>query len=302
MSRPLALAAAAAAATLLACDSRKAERHPNAADLPDRRERTTLSSSSTAREPEPPPVPVVADLVADGTHWRIKTARNGPIHVWIPRGYRARGATTIIYVHGYYTYVDGAWEQMQLPLQFASSTLNAMFIACEAPSGGHEAVFWRSLPALLDAVDAGIGQPAPRRRVVAIAHSGGYRTILEWLGADELDTVVLLDAAYGEIDQYRNWVLASPRHRLINVGDYSTRKWTEPLHKSLPTSVILDDFPSLEDGIPEEAAKARILYIRSKLGHFPIVTGGIALPMILRTLRARRVLDTPLTELIEPKP
>jgi hypothetical protein len=62
---------------------------------------------------------------------------------------------------------------------------------------------------------------------------------------------------------------------------------------------VLDHFPTLEEGMPKTARKARILYIKSDLGHFPLVTGGIAIPMILRTLRAKQLLREPLAELIE---
>jgi hypothetical protein len=91
---------------------------------------------------------------------------------------------------------------------------------------------------------------------------------------------------------------ASPKHRLIDVGD-DTRQWTEQLHAELPSTVILDGFPSVEDEIPPSAAKAKILYIRSSLGHFPLVTGGVSLPMVLRTLTRRRLLDVPLAELLD---
>ena len=72
------------------------------------------------------------------------------------------------------------------------------------------------------------------------------------------------------------------------------------MHAGLPDSVVLDGFPSVEEGLPKSASRARILYIKSTLGHFPLVTGGIALPMILQTLRAPRVLRKPLEELVGP--
>jgi hypothetical protein len=62
---------------------------------------------------------------------------------------------------------------------------------------------------------------------------------------------------------------------------------------------VLEQFPSLDEGIPRKAARARILYIKSNLGHFPLVTGGIALPMILRTLRAKRLVREPLAEILQ---
>ena len=205
----------------------------------------------------------------------------------------------MIYVHGLYTKVDGAWDEHNLPHQFAASTINAMFIACEAPSSLGEAVAWTSMSELLATVDAAIADVRqPRRRIVAVGHSGAYRTLLHWLTDETLDTVVLFDAAYGEIESYRSWVTAKPRRRLIDVGD-DTKKWTEELHKKLPDTVILEDFPPVEQEIPAAVARAKILYIRSTMGHFPLVTGGIALPMVLRTLRMRKLLDVPLAELVD---
>src|ERR1051325_1638134 len=68
-----------------------------------------------------------------GRHWRIDGPR-GPIHVWIPPGYRAETAATIVYIHGYYDDADTAYVGHRLPEQFAMSALNAMFIVVEAPS------------------------------------------------------------------------------------------------------------------------------------------------------------------------
>jgi uncharacterized MAPEG superfamily protein len=269
---------------------------PSSELQPAVRERTTLPPSTTvAHEPAPPPS--ASDLVSDGKHWRIATA-HGPIHVWVPRGYNPKRAELVLYVHGFYTNVDEAWDEHHLPYQFAASAIDAMFVACEAPAGLEEAVSWPELEPLLAAVEAGIGQPRPKRRIVALGHSGAYRTLLGWLADTNLDTVILLDAAYGEIESYKNWVNASTKHRLIDVGD-DTKQWTEELHKELPATVTLDEFPPVEDEIPKEAARAKILYIRSTMGHFPLVTGGIAIPMVLRTLRGKKLLDVPLAELVE---
>jgi hypothetical protein len=280
---------------LIACgpDSQQ----PQELDLPMEPPTGAPSSSAVRKERRPPPTK--ESLVEDGKHWRLTTP-HGAVHVWTPRRYRAKRATAIVYVHGYYVNVDESWEQYHLASQFAASGINAMFIACEAPSGGAEPVSWQSLQALLTTVETSIAQEMPQRRVVAVGHSGAYRTLLAWLDEKELDTVVLLDAAYGEIEQYRRWITADESHRLINVGDLSTREWTDQLHALLPDSVVLEHFPSIEDGLPKEASRARILYIKSTLGHFPLVTGGIALPMILQALRAPRVLRRPLEKLIEP--
>lgn len=261
------------------------------------RERTSLSVERTSAErPPPAPPPTLQELVDGGTHWRITTA-HGPVHVWIPKGYNRRRAETIVYVHGFYTHVDGAWKNYKLPTQFAASAINAMFIAPEAPASGSEAVSWTSLADLLAAVEQGIGRSWPKRRVVVIGHSGAWRTLLGWLDEPAIDTVVLVDAAYGEIDQYKNWILGDDRRRLIDVGD-DTRQWTDALHAQLPDTVVLDGFPSLADGMPRTVQRARIVYIKSRIGHMPLVTDGIALPMLLRTLRAKRLVREPLAELL----
>ncbi len=254
-----------------------------------------VAARATEVETVPPAPITTTDLVAQGRHWRVVT-KNGAVHVWIPPGYTRRRAETVVYVHGFYTNVDGAWKDHFLPVQFAASGINAVFIACEAPSGPGQKISWTSIGALLDAVTAGIQQQLPRRRIVAIGHSGAYRTLAGWLREPLLDTVVLLDAAYGELDSFSAWV-QQKGHRLINVGD-GTKKAADAMHAKLPQTVILDGFPSIEDEIPKDAARAKILYIRSNVGHFPLVTAGEAIPMLLRTLRAKKILDVPLADLL----
>ncbi len=286
-------------AMIAACADRDDEpQKPRRLNLPMQEEPVADPSSSSVRKEPRPPV-TKESLVEDGKHWRLST-KNGGVHVWTPRRYRAKRATAIVYVHGFYVNVDQSWEQYHLATQFAASGINAMFIACEAPSGAGQPVSWKSLQELLATVEKSIDQEMPQRRVVAVGHSGAYRTLAGWLDDKELDTVVLLDAAYGEIDQFQKWIKADEDHRLINVGDLSTRPKADKMHAGLPDSVVLDGFPSLQEGLPKSASRARILYIKSTLGHFPLVTGGIALPMILQTLRAPRVLRKPLEELVGP--
>jgi hypothetical protein len=223
----------------------------------------------------------LADAVAAGRQWRLDTP-HGAVHVWIPASYEPTTASTIVYVHGYYTNVDDAWTRNQLPEQFALSGINGLFIACEAPSRPQDPVAWRSLRALLATVRTATVEQLPRGHLVAIGHSGAYRTLIPWLENAQLDTVVLVDAAY-EPDPFRWWTRASRRHRLIDIGE-DTRRWTEPLHRALP-SVVLDEVPPPEAGaLPPEAAAARIVYIRSTVGHMPLVTGGVVLPMVLRAI------------------
>ena len=248
---------------------------------------------------EQPPTP--EELVAAGQAWTLDTP-HGHVHVWIPDGYDAETAATIVYVHGYYVDVDEAWEDQRLAEQFAISGLNALFIACGAPESASEPVTWPSLGELLDTVRDGIGRGLPDRTLVAVGHSGAHRTLVHWLDERRLDTVVLVDAAYGELAPYRRWLRRSSRHRLIDIAA-DTRWRADRFHRTLEDTVTVERFPSPDEGgFPSFAREARILYVRAHREHMQLVTDGVALPMTLRALRVPLVDGKSRSEPLEPLP
>ncbi len=197
---------------------------------------------------------------AGGEHIRLETAK-GAVHVWLPAGYSAESAGIALYVHGYYTDVDRAWKQHRLAEQFAASGRNAIFIAPEAPDGLGQQVFWPELDDLLHEVTRQTGLRRPWGPVVAMVHSGGYRTAAAWLDDEQVDDLVLLDALYGEEQAFADWTLASD-HLLILVGA-DTLRWTEPF-----------------------AREARVhVYLRSGVRHMDLVTKGKTIPMLYRMSR-----------------
>lgn len=240
----------------------------------------------------------LAAAVAAGRSWRLETA-NGPVHVWVPAGYHADGAATVVYVHGYYTDVDKAWVNHRLPQQFALSGVNALFIAPEAPSGSRQKVHWPSLADLLVEVQRGTGVTRPMGATVAIGHSGAYRVLLAWMDYPGLEHIVAMDAMYGEVDAWSEWVAASPSHRLIQIGD-DTVRWTEELAAVAAaggaTVATIDRFPEDPAELPDEAVAAQVLYIRSQLGHMPLVSAGLGLPFVLRLMPAEILPDAPWRE------
>ncbi|MBL0218252.1 MAG: hypothetical protein IPQ07_30765 [Myxococcales bacterium] len=261
---------------------------PVALALPAARPKMVMPDSYIAQDDVP--ALSIPKLVEAGQHWRLETSR-GAVHVWTPHTYNPKTAITVVYVHGYFTDVDGAWRDHRLPEQFALSGINAMFIACDAPSDKYKPVAWPSLHGLLASVVAEIGVSMPQGRVVAMGHSGAFRTLEQWLPNQRLDTIVLLDAAYGDTWGYRNWLYAASDHRLIDVGD-DTLKESDALHRMMPGTLVIDGFPN--DELTDHERTARILYIRSQLGHMPLVTGGHAIPTLLRALRAPRILTAPI--------
>jgi hypothetical protein len=229
----------------------------------------------------------VAAAVAAGRHERLETP-HGAVHVWVPAGYHADGAALVAYVHGYYDDVDSAWSGHRLAEQFALSGVNAVFVACEAPKGLRAPVEWRSLGELIETVErAGIERPLGP--VVAIGHSGAYRTMIGWLEEPSLDLVISLDAMYAETEPFRDWVRAAPRHRFVDVTE-DTVRWSEELARDL-ASVNLDRVPP--DSWPKEALAAKALFVRSQHAHMPIVTGGRVIPLVLRLVPAETLPDAP---------
>lgn len=233
-------------------------------------------------EPEPAEID---PAVATGVHWRLMTDR-GPVHVWTPANYDRETAITVVFVHGYNTDVDNAWTDYRLPEQFARSGVNAMFIACGAPSASNRPMVWASLSGLLATVKAGIAQPLPWGQVVAVGHSAAYRTLVLWLPNPALRTLVLLDAAYGELDQFQRWARDETYHRLINVAS-DTIPDSNLMHAFLPGTRRVDGLPA--NGWPDDVRTSRLLYVRTTVGHMPMITGGIALPLVLRALPSSAV-------------
>jgi hypothetical protein len=217
------------------------------------------------------------------THLRLRTP-HGPVHVWSPANYDRDTAGVVIYVHGYFTNVDDAWKEHRLARQFAESGLNALFIACEAPEGPRDEVNWTNLGELLDAVAAGIHDPLPEGRIIVVGHSAAHRTITSWLGDDPIDTIVLVDALYGQMPEFRAWLDADEEHRLIDVANL-TRRWSDVLHAEIPDTLVFDRFPPAKAGKLTGARHARVVYVHSQHDHMSLVTGGVALPMLLRAVQ-----------------
>ncbi len=236
-------------------------------------------------------LPPIATAVARGTQLRIDGPR-GPIRVWIPSGYRADTGATILYVHGYYDTVDTAWTGHQLPEQFAQSSLNAIFIAPEAPSSNRNPVTYPDLGEVLRVVEEKAGVVRGAALTVAMGHSGAFRTLESWLDEPLLDQVVMIDAMYGEEDKFIEWYKASPSRRLILVGE-DTVLGGEAYAQKLPEALVIDRVPPSYELFPPEARSSRLVYLRAQYGHMALVMEGIVMPSVMRLLPVEQLVDGP---------
>ena len=251
--------------------------------------------AALAQEPRllPPPDTAgpIAKAVSAGRHVRIDGPR-GPIHVWIPASYHADTGATILYVHGYFDDADTAWTGHQLAQQFALSALNAVFVVPEAPVAQKTPINYPDVGELLRLVQDETGVTRGGALTVAVGHSGAFRTLQAWLDEPLIDQIVMVDAMYGDEDALLGWLRASPRRRLIFVGE-DTLLGTESIAGKLPDTVILDRFPPTWDLWPAAARTARSVYVRAQYLHMPLVTEGIVLPSLLRLLPVELLPDLP---------
>jgi hypothetical protein len=213
------------------------------------------------------------------------------VHIWVPEDYDPVTAGIVVYVHGLFTDVDGAWTDHKLAEQFSQARKNALYVACESPKAPEEEPSWDSLNALVDAVTAflrTVDQLAPQVPDIVVAgHSGAYRTILLWLG-EPIRHVVLVDALYGNEDEFAAWIDASRpsvdgrfTRQLTIVAD-DTYRWAEPFVRRYADVVTRMQIPELTAGFAPPEQKARILYVPSQYGHMELVTEGRTIPVLLR--------------------
>lgn len=229
------------------------------------------------KQPADKPPPIVKDTVEGGEHWRLET-RNGPVHVWLPPGYDEDTAAIIVYAHGFEDTADSSWTKYGLAKQFAASKRNALFIAPSARSGGRDRFKWRSLGALIRTVRDKTGLRRPWGRVVAVGHSGAYRTLANWMEYPHLDRMILLDGLYAQQDDYARW-LHRPRNRFIMIAS-DTFKLSEPFQRR-HKAAVLDLVPERADEVPSHIRTAPFIYLRSQYTHMEIVTKGTTIPVLL---------------------
>jgi hypothetical protein len=174
------------------------------------------------------------------------------VHVAIP----PQAHITVVYVHGFWTQVDDAWVQHRLADQLGG--VGAAVIAPEAPSGPGQPVRWTSLAGLLAEVEAQTGATLPKT-VIAIGHSGAYRTLASWVNEPRLKHVVLLDAFYGAPATWDRF-LSADSSRTLRIVARSTAKQSAPFC----------------------ARHAEVACELSPLSHMGIVTRGEVIPRVLR--------------------
>ena len=221
----------------------------------------------------------VDELLDDGRYVRFGTKEDGPVHVWKPRGYKAQSASVVVYLHGFYTDVDGAMREHRLVTQFRDSGKNALFVVPQTRSWRTDPLYWPKLDELLEAVQKRLRLELPKR-VMVVAHSGGYRNVAEWLGDERVTQVLLVDGLYGNEADFAKW-LETDGHQLVLLG-VETQQRIDWFTRKHGAQVELDTFPWMFDALPPRAKSAKVVSLHAdRFDHMDLVEDGRVLPWLL---------------------
>lgn len=246
--------------------------------------RADTETKTKARTGGPGSISDPSEPLAAGSHWRIQSS-SGPAHVWIPDHYQPATAGLVLYVHGYRADVDSAWTEHQLARQFAESGVNALFIVPRAPKNKHQRVRARDIGALVRDVRQATGVERPLGPVVAVGHSGAYRTLLSWLDDPDLEEIILLDGLYAQESRFREWLERPDENHRLTLVVMDTIEAGDRWMRDVAGAEVLDWVPEQASDLTAAARNARLLYIHSQYGHMEMVTQAKVIPLLLQATR-----------------
>ena len=234
------------------------------------------------RDDAGPPRLVLSEELAGGLHQRLVTS-HGAAHVWRPDRYEARRAGVVVYVHGYWANVDQAWNDHRLAEQFRDAERNALFVVIDSCAEDAEDVYWKDLSGLLKEVRRLGKNPIPDGPVVAIAHSGGYRTLLTWLDEKRLTQIVILDGMYNNQERFADWVNgAGDRRRRLILISQETFERADVFARSFKSSARVPALPASPEALRRAERAAEVLSIKADTDHMDIILGGRVLPLAVQ--------------------
>ena len=220
-------------------------------------------------------------------HERFEHPKNGPVHVFYPRGHNKNDGMTI-FVHGFDLkgrrdpwYADALIEDFSIEHKVSISRTKAAFVVIESRVGKGKPVYWSSLASLFNFPDENNVRAA--RYAHAIGHSGAYANIAMWLKEDAVKHVSLLDATYGQFNAYAAWLLRDDWHRL----DIGVHKGTGTHKGAWKILSKLRDYHTWQK-MPEEMGICQTEYLVFPYSHMKWVEPHEVIPMLLNRAQAIR--------------
>jgi hypothetical protein len=184
-----------------------------------------------------------------GIYWEDATYSDRRVLLFIPRGFDpARPAVMIVYLHGNLATLErDVVNRQQVPRQLAESGLNAVLVAPQLAVNALDSTAGKfytpgAFRSFIEEAAAKLarlyGQTRARAAIVSlpvvlVAYSGGYvpaAWALHKGGTDKrVIGVLLLDALYGEVDKYAEWIGRHPKSFFISAYTSSSAHGNETL-------------------------------------------------------------------------
>jgi pimeloyl-ACP methyl ester carboxylesterase len=198
--------------------------------------------------------------------WEDETFSDQRVLVHIPQGFDIRKpGIIIVFFHGHGAAIDrDVRDRQRIAEQISASNANAVLVAPQMAvkaADSSAGIFWEQglfAQFLNEAAEqlglmtgiAGATRVFDRMPVMLVAYSGGYLATAWCLhhgGANNrVRGVVLLDALYGELDKYENWITTNRNTFFVSAYLGSTRARNLELQRTLtdrrlPVLTALDE-------------------------------------------------------------
>lgn len=190
----------------------------------------------------------------NSVHWEDETFNDNRVLLYLPQGFDIRKpALIVVFFHGNgATLSRDVLDRQQVAAQLASSNLNAVLVAPQFAVDAADSSagrFWQrgvfrkfveeaAQKLALQYHDRRVEAAFKPSKVVLVAYSGGYLPASWSLAVGQIGSrlhgLILLDALYGQIDKFANWIeRARGAAFFFSTYTESTREQNEALQSEL---------------------------------------------------------------------
>jgi hypothetical protein len=177
-------------------------------------------------------------------YWEDKTYSDNRTLLHIPRGFDLRRPSLmVVFLHGHGAVLQrDVIERQRVPEQVSEAGVNAVLVAPQLASNAADSSagklwepggFERFLEEASEELAKSHGDPRSKAvfnkmPIVIVAYSGGYATAASCIrqgaaAAGRVRGVVLLDALYGDVDTFANWISSREKAFFLSAYANSTR-------------------------------------------------------------------------------
>ena len=176
-------------------------------------------------------------------YWEDRTYHDSRVLLHIPRGFDLRRpAMMVIFLHGHGATLErDVWQRQRVPEQVSEAGVNAVLVAPQLASDAADSSagkLWEpdGFQRFLDeaSVELAKADGDPRSKayfdrlpIVIVAYSGGYMTAASCIrhsgAGSRVRGVILLDALYGDMDTFANWISTREKSFFVSAYANSTR-------------------------------------------------------------------------------